>query len=250
MSGTVNEEALAAARQRIVLALDAPDLQAATALLARVRDQVGAVKVGKELFTASGPAAVHAVQAAGLPVFLDLKYHDIPNTVAGAVRAAGRLGVRWLTLHTSGGAAMLEAAARARDALPEPRPRLLGVTVLTSLGDAAADCEEIVDRALLAERCGLDGAVASPQEVARLREACGPGFLLVTPGVRPAGSAADDQQRVATPAQAVPTGPICSSSAGPSRQRPIRRRRPAPSPLKSPLYSRRRVRPPAAPRPR
>jgi orotate phosphoribosyltransferase len=101
---------------------------------------------------------------------------------------------------------MLEAAARARDALPEPRPRLLGVTVLTSLGGTSSDPEEIVDRALLAQRCGLDGAVASPQEVARLRAACGADFLLVTPGVRPAGAAADDQQRAATPAQAVTAG--------------------------------------------
>jgi orotidine-5'-phosphate decarboxylase len=207
MSGGVNSsDRLAAAQQRIVLALDAPDLATAASLLARVRDSIGAVKIGKELFTAAGPEAVRALHATGLPVFLDLKYHDIPNTVAGAVRAAGRLGVRWMTLHTSGGAAMLEAAAQARDALPEPRPRLLGVTVLTSLGETAADAEEIVDRALLAQRCGLDGAVASPQEVARLRAACGPDFLLVTPGVRPAGAAADDQQRVATPAQAIRDG--------------------------------------------
>ena len=204
--GVISGDNLAAARQRIVLAVDSPDLGAAVDLLALVRESIGAVKIGKELFTACGPEAVRVLRASGLPVFLDLKYHDIPTTVAGAVRAAGRLGVRWLTLHTSGGAAMLEAAARARDTLPEPRPRLLGVTVLTSLGDLAADPEEIVDRALLAERCGLDGAVASPQEVERLRAACGGDFLLVTPGVRPAGAAADDQQRVATPAQAVRDG--------------------------------------------
>jgi orotate phosphoribosyltransferase len=141
-----------------------------------------------------------------LPIFLDLKFHDIPTTVAGAVRAAGGLGVRWLSLHTSGGAAMLRAAAAARDALPEPRPLLLGVTVLTSLDDPLADVEEVVERALLAQRCGLDGAIASPQEVARLRAACGADFLLVTPGVRPAGTAIGDQKRVATPAEAIRDG--------------------------------------------
>jgi orotidine-5'-phosphate decarboxylase len=203
---TPSRTALEAARARLVLALDVADLDTARALVERVRPHIGALKVGKELFTSCGPEAVRTWDGMDLPVFLDLKFHDIPNTVAGAVRAAGRLGARWLSLHTSGGAAMLQAAVEARDALPEPRPRLLGVTVLTSLDDPLADVEEIVERALLAQRSGLDGAIASPQEVARLRAACGRGFLLVTPGVRPAGVALGDQKRVATPGDAVRDG--------------------------------------------
>jgi orotidine-5'-phosphate decarboxylase len=195
---------LEAARERLILALDVPDLAAARALVERTRGSIGAVKVGKELFTACGPEAVRPWQAMDLPVFLDLKFHDIPNTVAGAVRAACGLGVRWLSLHTCGGAAMLEAAARARDAATASGPLLLGVTVLTS--EEAADPEEVVERALLAQRCGLDGAIASPQEVMRLRAACGPDFLLVTPGVRQTGGERGDQQRVATPAEAIRGG--------------------------------------------
>jgi orotidine-5'-phosphate decarboxylase len=191
-----------AARARIILALDVPSLEAARALVAPLRDGIGAVKIGKELFTACGPEAVRAMSEYGLPVFLDLKYHDIPNTVAGAVRAAGRLGVRWMTVHTAGGADMMRAAAGA--ALGEPRPLLLGVTVLTS--QELSDPEEVVERALLAQRCGLDGVIASPQEVARLRAACGPDFLIVTPGVRPAGAALQDQRRVATPGEAIREG--------------------------------------------
>ena len=196
--------ALDAARERVILALDAPDLEQARALLERVRGHVGALKVGKELFTAGGIEAVRMARAAGVPVFLDLKYHDIPNTVAGAVRAAARLGVRWLTLHTAGGAAMLEAAARARDEAGGERLQLLGVTVLTS--EAGVDPEEVVERALLAQRSGLDGVIASPQEARRIRAACGADFLIVTPGVRPAGAAVGDQARVATPGAAIRDG--------------------------------------------
>ena len=194
-----------AARRRLILALDVSDVESAGALVARVAEHVGGLKIGSELFTSAGPTVLSAVAASGLPLFLDLKFHDIPNTVARAVRSAARHGVRWLTLHTSGGRAMLEAAVQAAAEQPsDRRPLLLGVTVLTSL--AAEDPEEIVDRALLAQRCGLDGVVASPLEVARLREACGPDFLLVTPGVRPAGAAHDDQARVATPAAAIRDG--------------------------------------------
>ncbi len=194
-----------AARSRVILALDVPDADAARQLIERVGAHVGGLKIGKELFTACGPEIVRACAAAGVPIFLDLKFHDIPNTVSRAVRAAGQLGVRWLSLHTAGGAAMLEAAAAARDALPvDLRPQLLGVTVLTSM--PARDPEEVVDRALLAQRSGLDGAIASPMEAARLRDACGAGFILVTPGVRPAGAARDDQKRVATPGDAIRDG--------------------------------------------
>ncbi len=194
-----------AARERLLLALDVADLSAARALVQRTASHVGGIKIGKELFTRGGPDVVRELGKSGLPVFLDLKFHDIPNTVARTVEAAGALGVHWLSLHTSGGVAMLEAAAKARDTLPqEQRPLLLGVTVLTSLD--LGDPEEVVDRALLAERCGLDGAIASPQELVRLREVVSPDFLLVTPGVRPAGAAANDQARVATPAEAIRAG--------------------------------------------
>jgi orotidine-5'-phosphate decarboxylase len=193
------------ARARVVLALDVADDLAARDLVARVGDHIGGIKIGKELFTRCGPDVVRALDSSALPVFLDLKFHDIPNTVARAVRAAGQLRVRWLSLHTAGGAAMLEAATRARDALPAgQRPLLLGVTVLTSM--ATNDPEEVIDRALLAQACGLDGAIASPLELRRLRAACGNDFLLVTPGVRPSGAGRDDQARVATPGQAVRDG--------------------------------------------
>ena len=195
------------ARRRIVLAVDVPDLDAARSLAAGVQGRVGALKIGKELFTAAGPDAIRELGVAGLPIFLDLKYHDIPNTVAGAVRAATKLGVRWMTLHTSGGAPMLEAAvqaARAVAASGGARPQLLGITVLTS--EAGADAEDVVERALLAQRCGLDGVVASPQEARRIRAACGRDFLVVTPGVRPAGAETADQRRVATPGVAIRDG--------------------------------------------
>ena len=193
------------AGKHIILALDVDSLSAARQLLESVKGAVGAVKVGKELFTAAGPAAVQLCTDAGFDVFLDLKYHDIPNTVAGAIRAATKLGVRWISVHTAGGEAMLKAASTARDeAAADRRPSLLGITVLTSL--QTPDSEEIIERALLAQRCGLDGAVASPKEVARLRAACGPQFQLVTPGVRPAGAETGDQQRVATPAVALADG--------------------------------------------
>ncbi len=195
----------AEAQKRLLLAVDVPDLQSARRLVETTAASVGGIKIGKELFTRCGPEAIATLAAFGLPVFLDLKFHDIPNTVARAVDAAAQHGVRWLSVHTSGGAAMLEAAVRARDALPhDQRPLLLGVTVLTSLD--VEDPEEVVDRALLAERCGLDGAIASPQELGRLRAACGAGFLLVTPGVRPGGASTNDQARVATPGAAIRDG--------------------------------------------
>ena len=204
-TSTSSATSLEQASKHIILALDVSSLDAARTLLESARGAVGAVKVGKELFTAAGPAAVQMCREAGMDVFLDLKCHDIPNTVGGAVRAAAQLGVRWISVHTSGGAAMLEAAVAARDAVPKAqRPHLLGITVLTSL--STPDSEEVITRALLAQRCGLDGAVASPQEVERLRAACGPDFELVIPGVRPAGAATADQQRVATPAAALAAG--------------------------------------------
>jgi orotidine-5'-phosphate decarboxylase len=171
-------------------------------------------KVGSKLFTAEGPRAVQRLANAGAEIFLDLKFHDIPNTVAGAVAAAAELpNVRLLTLHTSGGLAMMRAA---REALAgkKKRPALLGVTVLTSL-DAAAlrriglsgtPGSIAVSLAKLAKEAGLDGIVASALEIPRIREACGPKFLMLVPAVRPASSATNDQSRVATPAEATLTG--------------------------------------------
>ena len=167
------------------------------------------------LFTAAGPAAVEMVRKRGGRVFLDLKYHDIPATVAGAVEAAVRLGVGLLTVHASGGAAMLRAAAEAARAAGRDRPQIVAVTVLTSLDRAALHRElgvpiavegHAVQLAVLAREAGCDGVVASPREAARLRAILGPAALIVTPGIRPAGGSADDQARIATPAIAVRAG--------------------------------------------
>lgn len=176
---------------------------------------MGLLKVGLELFTSEGPRAVIELREAGARIFCDLKLHDIPNTVAGAVRALARLKVAMLTLHASGGRAMLEAARKAADEFQAgDRPALLGVTVLTSL--AAADLEEIgfsrsaseqvLALAELCRRAGLDGVVAPAAEAAAIKKALGQDFLVVTPGIRPRGSEPGDQRRIATPAGAVISG--------------------------------------------
>jgi len=206
-----------APHERIFVGLDTADLDKAARIAGQVRGAVGGVKIGKELFTAHGPEGVR--KAAGeTPLFLDLKFHDIPNTVAGAVRAAVHLRPKILNVHASGGRAMMEAAARAAretaEELDVERPRVIGVTVLTSLdaGDLAevgqkGPPEAQVERlALLAQDSGLDGVVCSPREIARLRKACGADFLLVVPGIRPTWSAAGDQKRIMTPAEAVAAG--------------------------------------------
>ncbi|MCL6609532.1 MAG: orotidine-5'-phosphate decarboxylase, partial [Geminicoccaceae bacterium] len=193
----------------IVAAIDRPDLESARALARELVGAVGGLKLGLELFVAEGPAGVRALAATGLPIFLDLKLHDIPATVAGAVRAAAGLGAALLTVHASGGRAMLEAAVRAARAAPSP-PRLLAVTVLTSLdssdlaatGVTDAPLDQAVRLARLAREAGLDGVVCSPHEIAAVRAALGPEPLLVVPGIRPAGEAVGDQKRVATPAEA------------------------------------------------
>ena len=172
------------------------------------------MKVGSQLFTAAGPRAVKTLAGLGFGIFLDLKFHDIPNTAAGAVAAAAELPkVRLLTLHTLGGTAMMRAA---REAVGDKknRPKLLGVTVLTSMDEAAlhgvgiwgSPAERAVALARLAQEAGLDGVVASGHEARAIREACGPKFLIVVPGVRPASAAANDQSRVTTPAQAIAAG--------------------------------------------
>jgi orotidine-5'-phosphate decarboxylase len=201
-------------RERLIVALDTGVAAEALGWAEALRGEVGLVKVGLELFAAAGPDIVRDLRGRGLGVFLDLKLHDIPATVAGAVAAHARLGVEMTTLHAAGGRAMLLAAVAARDRSASPGLRLLAVTVLTSL-DAAGLAEVGVSDspaaraealAVLALRCGADGAVCSPLEAERLRSRCGEGFLLVTPGVRPAGAGADDQARVATPAEAVRRG--------------------------------------------
>jgi orotidine-5'-phosphate decarboxylase len=204
-----------ATRDRLIVALDTPDLAAAETLVERLGGVVTHFKVGSVLFTAAGPAAVEMVRKHGGRVLLDLKYHDIPATVAGAVEAAARLGVGLLTVHASGGAAMLRAATAAARAAGQDRPRIVAVTILTSLDRAALHRElgvpvsvegHAVHLADLARAAGCDGVVASPREAGRLRAALGAAAVIVTPGIRPAGGAADDQARVATPAAAVRAG--------------------------------------------
>jgi len=199
------------ARDRLVVALDVPTLEEASALVDRLAGLAGMFKVGSQLFTAGGPDLVRGLVARGEKVFLDLKYHDIPNTVAGAVSAACRLGVSLVDVHALGGKSMMEAAV---GAMPAMGTRLLAITVLTShdaasFGDLglAGDVADTVRRlALLADAAEVDGVVASPQEVPIIREACGQDFLVVTPGIRPAGARTADQARSATPAAALKAG--------------------------------------------
>lgn len=216
-AGRARWDELGDARERLVVGLDVPDLASARRLIERLDGVPGWLKVGLELYTAAGPEAVRAA-AERARVFLDLKLHDIPNTVAGAVAAATRHGVSLLTLHASGGAAMLraarEAAEEASAKLGRPRPRLVGVTVLTSLAEpdlAAIGMrgplpEQVARLVDVARGAGLDGVVCSPLEAAAIRARAGAGFFLVTPGIRPAGAGLDDQARVATPADAIAAG--------------------------------------------
>ncbi len=198
---------------RVIVALDFPEAKEALALVENLDPAQCRLKVGKELFTRSGPALVEAVQAKGFDVFLDLKFHDIPNTVAKACRAAADLGVWMVNVHALGGRKMMVAAREAIDSASH-QPRLIAVTVLTSM--AAADLVEIglsgspaenVRRlATLAESAGLDGVVCSPREVDMLRDTMDAAFQLVTPGVRPVGAALNDQTRVLTPEDAIRAG--------------------------------------------
>lgn len=198
---------------KVIVALDFSDAKAALGLAARLDPAQCRVKVGSELFAAAGPALVQDLVKRGFGVFLDLKYHDIPNTVAAACAAAARLGVWMLNVHASGGRSVLEAARAAIPPAPDA-PRLIAVTLLTSLSDndlvelgIRGPAGDAVTRlAALTQSCGLDGVVCSAREAAALRKACGGAFCLVTPGIRPADAAADDQQRVATPADAIASG--------------------------------------------
>jgi len=204
---------------RLIVALDVDTLGAALGLVERLAGIVSRFKIGSQLFTAAGPAAVEAVHARGGRVFLDLKYHDIPNTVAGAAREAARLGVFMFNVHASGGLAMMKAAAHAAAAaaveFSRPRPLVIAVTVLTSLDRAALGRElnvptsvegHVLHLCRLTRDAGLDGNVASPNEIHSIRNSLGPGWVIVTPGVRPAGGGADDQARIATPRAAAAAG--------------------------------------------
>lgn len=194
-------------KDRLIVALDVPSADDARRLVSSLFGHVGMFKIGKELFTAEGPVIVREIVSAGGNVFLDLKFHDIPNTVEKAVGVASGLGVSLITLHAAGGRAMMEAAA---SALPAEGAKLLAVTVLTSMDDEAQletgvgepVSETVRRRAALAYASGMDGVVCSPHEIALVREAIGKDFLIVTPGVRPKGSAKGDQARVMTPREA------------------------------------------------
>lgn len=204
------------ARNKIIFALDVHGLDDIDRWAGKLAGKVGMFKVGKELFTSCGPAAVKAVQRHGGQVFLDLKYHDIPNTVASAMLEAARLGVQLTNLHALGGAEMMETAVNAvhKEFSDAVRPRLLAVTILTSstvetlrqVGIEHSVQDMVVRLARLAKASGMDGVVASPLEISLIREACGPDFLIVTPGVRPPFAAVDDQKRIMTPSEAVSSG--------------------------------------------
>lgn len=203
----------AASEPRIIVALDFPDPAHALGLLERLDPRQCRVKIGKETFTHTGPALVETAIAAGFDVFLDLKFHDIPNTVAGACAAAADLGVWMLNLHASGGKAMMLAARERLDQLDRP-PLLIAVTVLTSMdaddlsdiGCPGAPEDRVLQLASLACDAGLDGVVCSAREAAMLRRELGPDFLLITPGVRPATAEQGDQKRIMTPAAARAAG--------------------------------------------
>jgi orotidine-5'-phosphate decarboxylase len=197
-------------RERLIVALDVSSVSEAQKLVARIGDAAGIYKVGLQLFTAEGPSIVRDLVSSGRHVFLDLKLHDIPTTVALAVKAAAELRVDMLTIHASGGAAMLRAANEAAAG----RLNLLAVTVLTSLSDedmqeigvSGRVSDQVLRMASLAQSAGCQGIVASPRESLMVRKALGEDFAIVTPGIRPAGAETNDQQRIATPAQAISNG--------------------------------------------
>lgn len=205
-------------RTRIFSALDNPDLDAVRTIVQTIRSEVDGVKLGLEFFTAQGPDGIRDIAKLGLPIFLDVKLHDIPNTVAGAIRSLSPLSPYYLTLHAGGGEEMLRAAREAAHdeaaRLALTPPRLLAVTVLTSLdemdlvaqGITGLPSEQVVRLAELARRAGIDGIVSSPYEISAIRAVCGEGFDIVVPGIRPGGVANHDQKRVMTPGDAVRAG--------------------------------------------
>ncbi len=204
---------MAVESSRVIVALDFPSAEQALSVVRALTPVRCRLKVGKELFTRAGPHLVEDLRERGFDVFLDLKFHDIPNTVAAACAAAAKLGVWMVNVHASGGRRMLEAARERLDSCGS-RPLLVAVTILTSLGDEdlkevgfrGGSAENVRRLAVLAKEAGLDGVVCSPREAAMLRRILGPGFLLVTPGVRPVESAVGDQKRVMTPGDAIRAG--------------------------------------------
>ncbi|MEW6517361.1 MAG: orotidine-5'-phosphate decarboxylase [candidate division FCPU426 bacterium] len=206
-------------KDRLFIALDVDDLKAADHLMSRMQGVVSQYKLGAQLLTAAGPEAVMHVRRRGFGVFYDAKFHDIPRTVGASVAAACRIGATIVNVHAGGGKDMMAAAAQAaRDVahkLRQPRTLVLGVTVLTSLTQANLTRElgvrrrlqsQVVQLARLAKASGLDGVVASPQEIAAVRRACGRDFVILTPGIRPAGASLNDQKRTLTPGQAMAAG--------------------------------------------
>lgn len=206
-------------KQRLMLALDVDSREKAEEWVHKLKPHIGYFKVGLQLFTKEGPELVRSIRARGGRIFLDVKYHDIPNTVAKACEAATSLQVDFINVHALGGKAMMQAAAQALSATAErmrvPKPRLLAVTILTShdaksvkkdIGLKGSPEAEVKRLALAAKAAGCDGVVCSPQEIGVVRKACGPDFIIVTPGVRPAGAAKQDQKRTLTAGQAVAAG--------------------------------------------
>ena len=199
---------------RILVPLDTTDVNWAANLAERLHGHVGGIKLGKEFISAHGPQGVRQVAGDDQPLFLDVKFHDIPNTVAGAIRAVSALRPFMINVHACGGRAMMEAAVAENAKAGEVRPLMLAVTVLTSLDDDDLTelgifenaGEQALRLARLAQDCGVDGVVCSPKEITMLRDACGPDFKLVVPGIRPAWASTDDQKRTASPADAVAMG--------------------------------------------
>jgi orotidine-5'-phosphate decarboxylase len=205
-------------RERLIVALDVDNLEQAKDLVRLLAPEVGMFKIGKQLFTHAGPQAVRLIQDLGGEIFLDLKFHDIPNTVAKAAIEATRLGVRMFNVHASGSLEMMRTTVKEVERVSRQqklrRPIMLAVTVLTSLGQEDLQrvgverkvADQVVRLALLTKQAGMDGVVASPHEVSDIRAACGRQFVIVTPGIRPAEANRDDQQRVMTPGDAVRAG--------------------------------------------
>ena len=206
-------------QNQLIVALDVEDLAAADQLVTTLSDEVKWFKIGKQLFTAVGPTSVKLLHETKRNIFLDLKFHDIPNTVAGAVASGTKIGANMINMHASGGLEMMgaatEVAEKQTSELGIPKPTLLGVTILTSVDETIFQRDFGTQRKLkdqvaylaeLSQRAGLDGVVASPLEIGLIRRVCGDDFVIVTPGVRPAWAASNDQQRVMTPAEAVDAG--------------------------------------------
>ena len=204
---------------QLIVALDVDNLTAANELVATLSDDVKWFKIGKQLFTAVGPSSVKLLHEAKKNIFLDLKFHDIPNTVAGAAASATKIGANMINMHSSGGLEMMCAAREAAEnqaaKLCIPKPTLLGVTILTSVDEANFQrdfgtqrnlTDQVAYLAELSQQAGLHGVVASPLEIGLIHKVCGNDFLIVTPGVRPAWAASNDQQRVMTPAEAIAAG--------------------------------------------